>query len=146
MALNGRRSRKRKLKAEINVVPYIDVMLVLLIIFMVTTPLLNLGTDINLPDGNARSLTTPKDPVIVSIYADGSYALMTEPGNNQALTADDLTARLGAFQRQRGAEMVVLVNGDRDASYQTIMRGIDLISGAEITRVSLISKPDGTTR
>ena len=83
IATVGRRRRKHKLKNEINVVPYIDVMLVLLIIFMVTAPLLNLGTDINLPDSQARSLGTPKDPVIVSIYADGAYALMIEGAMGQ---------------------------------------------------------------
>ena len=91
MALHaaGRR-RKRKLKAEINVVPYIDVMLVLLIIFMVTAPLLNLGTDISLPQSRAKSLQTPQDPVVVSIYADGGYALMLERGRNRTIDAKDL--------------------------------------------------------
>ena len=63
----ARRHRKRKLKAEINVVPYIDVMLVLLIIFMVTAPLLNLGVDIDLPQSNAKSIQEKKDPVVVSV-------------------------------------------------------------------------------
>ncbi|MGI8560544.1 MAG: biopolymer transporter ExbD, partial [Luteimonas sp.] len=108
----GRRVRKRKLKADINVVPYIDVMLVLLIIFMVTAPLLNLGTDIKLPDSRARALQTPQDPVVVSIYADGAYALMIEK-NNQSLTGADLTARLGAINRQHDNDLLVLVNGDR---------------------------------
>ena len=91
---SGRRIRKRKLKAEINVVPYIDVMLVLLIIFMVTAPLLNLGTDINLPQSRAKSLETPKDPIVVSIYADGRLALMLERGKNREMTAADITAEL----------------------------------------------------
>lgn len=59
-ATSNRRARKRKLKAEINVVPYIDVMLVLLIIFMVTAPLLNVGVDVNLPQANAKSLEQEK--------------------------------------------------------------------------------------
>ena len=84
MALTtSRRHRKRKLKAEINVVPYIDVMLVLLIIFMVTAPLLNLGTDIKLPDSKAKALSTPKQPIVVSVYADGRYALMVERDNRE---------------------------------------------------------------
>ncbi len=136
----GRRKRRRKLKAEINVVPYIDVMLVLLIIFMVTAPLLNLGTDINLPDSKARSLGTPKDPVIVSVYADGGYALMIER-QNQSVTGDALTARLRAIHDQN-PDATVLVNGDRDASYQKIISAIDLINAAGVTRVSLISRPE----
>ncbi|MFZ5635557.1 MAG: protein TolR [Pseudomonadota bacterium] len=137
----GRRIRKRKLKAEINVVPYIDVMLVLLIIFMVTAPLLNLGTDINLPQSRAKSLETPKDPIVVSIYADGRYALMLERGRNRELSAADLVAELRAVHsRNDGA--TVLVNGARDASYQTVMSGIDLIKDAGIAKVSLVSLPE----
>ena len=133
----GRRIRKHRLKADINVVPYIDVMLVLLIIFMVTAPLMNLGTDINLPDSRAKSLSTPKEPVIVSVYADGGLALVTE-GQSQSYTAEDLVARLRAIHDQN-SEATVLVNGDRDASYQKIMHGIDLINDAGFTKVSLIS-------
>ncbi|MGN6152387.1 MAG: ExbD/TolR family protein [Lysobacteraceae bacterium] len=138
----GRR-RKRKLKAEINVVPYIDVMLVLLIIFMVTAPLLNLGTDIHLPQSRAKSLQTPKDPIVVSIYADGGYALMLERGRNRSVGAKDLVAELRAV-RQRNDDITVLVNGASDASYQTVMRGIDLIKDAGIAKVSLVSLPEDT--
>ena len=60
-----RTRKKRKLKAEINVVPYIDVMLVLLIIFMVTAPLLNLGVDIKLPQSTAKAVTVPKEPILI---------------------------------------------------------------------------------
>ena len=142
MALTSasRRHRKKKLKAEINVVPYIDVMLVLLIIFMVTAPLLNLGTDINLPQSRAKSLETPKDPIVVSIYADGRLALMLERGKNREMTAADITAELKAIHGQNDGT-TVLVNGARDASYQTVMQGIDLIKDAGITKVSLVSLP-----
>ncbi|GAA4793967.1 protein TolR [Lysobacter hankyongensis] len=137
----GRRIRKRKLKAEINVVPYIDVMLVLLIIFMVTAPLMNLGTDIKLPQSRAKSLEAPKDPIIVSIYADGRYALMLQRGKNREMTAADMVAELRAV-RSRNGETTVLVNGARDASYQTVMSGIDLIKDAGIDKVSLVSLPE----
>ena len=69
------RHKRMKLKSEINVVPYIDVMLVLLIIFMVTTPMLNANVDVNLPRANAKSLQDKKNPVIVSVGADGSLFL-----------------------------------------------------------------------
>ena len=68
---SSRRGRKRRLKADINVVPYIDVMLVLLIIFMVTAPLLNLGVDVSLPQSNAKSIQDRKDPLIVRVDRDG---------------------------------------------------------------------------
>ena len=137
--ISTRRRHRRKLKNEINVVPYIDVMLVLLIIFMVTAPLLNLGTDINLPDSNARSLESPRDPVVVSIDRDGGLALMIE-GHNQAITAPDLTARLGAIHNQN-PEASILIRGDGAASYQQVMDALDLVNEAGITRVSLLSRP-----
>jgi len=146
MALStSRRHRKRKLKAEINVVPYIDVMLVLLIIFMVTAPLLNLGTDIKLPDSKAKALSTPKTPIVVSVYADGRYALMVERGDNREMPGAEITARLRALHDQNG-EATVLVNGDRDASYQKVMSAIDLIKEAGFQQVSLISRPQEAAR
>jgi biopolymer transport protein TolR len=146
MALStSRRHRKRKLKAEINVVPYIDVMLVLLIIFMVTAPLLNLGTDIKLPDSKAKALSTPKTPIVVSVYADGRYALMVERGDNREMPGAEITARLRAIHDQNG-DATVLVNGDRDASYQKVMSAIDLIKEAGFQQVSLISRPQEAAR
>ncbi|MCD9027439.1 ExbD/TolR family protein [Luteimonas sp. BDR2-5] len=139
-SMSLRRAKRRKLKNEINVVPYIDVMLVLLIIFMVTTPLMNLGTDINLPDSRALSLGAPKDPIVVSVYADGALALMIER-DNQSVGAQDLVARLRAIHNQN-PEAAVLVRGDADASYQRIMNAISLINDAGVTRVSLISRPE----
>ena len=145
MALStSRRHRKRKLKAEINVVPYIDVMLVLLIIFMVTAPLLNLGTDIKLPDSKAKALSTPKQPIVVSVYADGRYALMVERDNREMAGAE-ITARLRAIHDQN-RDATVLVNGDRDASYQKIMAAIDLIKEAGFQQVSLMSRPQEAAR
>ena len=139
MSVTMRRHKRRKLKNEINVVPYIDVMLVLLIIFMVTTPLLNLGTDVNLPDSSARSLGAPKDPVVVSVYPDGRLALMVEQ-QNQELTRDDLMARLRAIHSQN-PEATILVRGDGAASYQLIMDAISAINEAGVTKVSLLSRP-----
>ncbi|MGO1541744.1 MAG: protein TolR [Luteimonas sp.] len=137
--ISTRRRHRRKLKNEINVVPYIDVMLVLLIIFMVTAPLMNLGTDINLPDSNARSLESPSDPVVVSVDHDGSLALMAE-GHNQSVTPDDLAARLSAIHNQN-PDASILIRGDGSANYQQIMDALDLVNNAGITRVSLLSRP-----
>jgi len=139
MSVRSQRRNRRKLKNEINVVPYIDVMLVLLIIFMVTAPLMNLGTDINLPDSNARSLESPKDPVVVSVYPDGALALMIE-NQNRSVTREDLGARLSAIHNQN-PDAAVLINGDATASYQQIMDALDAVNQAGITRVSLISRP-----
>ncbi|WP_394001399.1 ExbD/TolR family protein [Luteimonas sp. WGS1318] len=138
-SISLRRAKRRKLKNEINVVPYIDVMLVLLIIFMVTTPLMNLGTDINLPDSRAMSLGSPQDPVVVSVYPDGQLALMVEQ-QNTSVSREELVVRLRGIHTQN-PDATILVGGDGAASYQLIMNAIDSINEAGITRVSLISRP-----
>jgi biopolymer transport protein ExbD len=77
---SGRTRKRRKLKAEINVVPYIDVMLVLLIIFMVTAPLLNLGVDIHLPQSTAKAVQTDKEPIVISVDQGGKLYLTLGAG------------------------------------------------------------------
>ncbi|WP_267118728.1 biopolymer transporter ExbD, partial [Xanthomonas sacchari] len=81
------RRKRRKLKSEINVVPYIDVRLVLLIIFMVTAPLLSLSVDVDLPDSTARSVEGKKDPVIVTVDAEGRYTLTLQDGKPEKIAA-----------------------------------------------------------
>ena len=89
----GRRKR-RKLKAEINVVPYIDVMLVLLIIFMVTAPLLNLGVDIQLPQSTAKAVQADKEPIVVTVDKDGAYFLTLGAAQREAIDADTLVKKV----------------------------------------------------
>ena len=94
------RHKRRKLKSEINVVPYIDVMLVLLIIFMVTAPLLSLSVDVDLPQSQARAVDSKKDPVIVTVDAEGRYFLTLQGGKAEPLGGEELGARLAAFAAQ----------------------------------------------
>jgi biopolymer transport protein TolR len=138
-SFSGRR-RKRKLKADINVVPYIDVMLVLLIIFMVTAPLLNLGVDIELPQANARPLETERDPVIVEITADGRYFLTLEGARPEEIDEATLLAKVSAFVRQN-PQVPVLIAGDRRLDYGTIMQSLAMLQQAGVPRVGLMSAP-----
>lgn len=141
MGPHNRRLRKRRLKAEINVVPYIDVMLVLLIIFMVTAPLMNLGVDVELPRADARSITSgDKDPVVVSVDAAGNYFLTLEGAPQEALTPEQLEARVGAFVRNNPG-VPVYVAGDRNASYEVVLQAMALLKNADVPRVSLMSSP-----
>jgi len=140
MTHNGRRVRKRRLKAEINVVPYIDVMLVLLIIFMVTAPLLNLGVDIELPKSNAKTISQDKDPVIVSVDAAGNYFLTLQGAEQEALTAEALQAKVAAFVRQN-PDVPVYVAGDRSANYEVVLQAMVLLQNADVPRVGLMSAP-----
>ena len=139
-AMSSRR-KKRKLKAEINVVPYIDVMLVLLIIFMVTAPLLNLGVDIDLPQSNAKSIQEKKDPVIVSVDASGNYFLTVKSGSNEAVTAETLAAKVRGIVSQN-PDVAVFVAGDAKANYQKVMDALVLLQAADVKKVGLMSQPD----
>ncbi len=137
---SGRR-RKRKLKAEINVVPYIDVMLVLLIIFMVTAPLLNLGVDVNLPQSNAKSIQEKKDPVIISVDREGNLFLTIQGAKNEAVTPDQMVAKVRAFVANN-PNVSVLVAGDGNAPYQTVYNVLtDLQTKANVPRAGLMSSP-----
>ena len=143
LATGGRRHRKRKLKADINVVPYIDVMLVLLIIFMVTAPLLNLGVDIELPQSRARTIDQKKEPVIVSVDRDGNLYLTLQGAANQAVSADEMVARVGAFVRNN-KDVPVFVAGDGNASYQKVYDVLTLLqTDAGVPRAGLMSQPAG---
>ncbi|MCE7031135.1 protein TolR [Lysobacter sp. GX 14042] len=141
MGPHNRRLRKRRLKAEINVVPYIDVMLVLLIIFMVTAPLMNLGVDVELPRADAKSITSgDKDPVVVSVDAAGNYFLTLEGAPQEALSPEQLEARVAAFVRNNPG-VPVYVAGDRNASYEVVLQAMALLKNADVPRVSLMSSP-----
>jgi biopolymer transport protein TolR len=139
----SRRHRKRKLKAEINVVPYIDVMLVLLIIFMVTAPLLNVGVDVNLPQANAKTLEQKKkQPVVVQVDGDGNLALMYEGIDRpQAMGEAALLAKVGAFVKA-DPDLPVYVAGDGEVRYQAVYALMGKLQGeARVSRVSLMGSP-----
>jgi len=136
----ARTRRKRKLKAEINVVPYIDVMLVLLIIFMVTAPLLNLGVDIDLPKSNARSVETKKDPIVVTVDGDGTYTLKLHDSGSERVSAAELQGKVGAVVRAN-PEIAVFVAGDGKASYEKVYDAMVLLQTAGVQKVGLMSKP-----
>ena len=143
-----RRHRKRKLKAEINVVPYIDVMLVLLIIFMVTAPLLNVGVDVNLPQADAKSLEQSKQqPVVVQVHKDGQLALTYEGVDRpQKVDQAQLVAKVRGFVASN-PNIPVYVAGDRDVSYQTVYEVLSLLQrDAKVPRAGLMGAPAQTAK
>ena len=151
MTATGRRIRKRKLKAEINVVPYIDVMLVLLIIFMVTAPLLSLGVDVRLPQVAAASVEQPKQQVVVQVGSDGALSLIQrdEQGATSkiALDEDALIARVAAFNANNPG-LVVFVAGDGDARYDAVLQVLQrLRTEAKVEKATLLTQsPEPTAR
>ncbi|MCK7592643.1 protein TolR [Pseudomarimonas salicorniae] len=139
-SFSGHRRKRRKLKADINVVPYIDVMLVLLIIFMVTAPLLNLGVDIELPQSNARPIEQQKDPVIVEVTQDGRFYLTLEGAKSEEIDEQTLLIKIGAFVRQN-PQVPVLVGADRRIDYGTVMAVLGQLQQAGVPKVGLMSAP-----
>ncbi len=136
----GRRKR-RALKAEINVVPYIDVTLVLLIIFMITAPMLNLGVDIELPKSDARSLDIDSEPVLITIDQQGTMFLTLGSEPREAIDAEALTAKVAAFVRNN-PDIPVLVGGDGRVDYSQVYRVLTLLQQAQVPKVGLMSQPD----
>ena len=132
--------------AEINVVPYIDVMLVLLIIFMVTAPLLFQGVNVNLPTASAKPID-PKlqEPIVLSIDASGNYYLNIAPNPTQVISATDLTNRVTSeLKRSQGAApgRQILVKGDKNISYGKIIQAMVLLQHAGAPNVGLITQLD----
>ena len=145
MALNSgsRRHRRKKLNADINVVPYIDVMLVLLIIFMVTAPLLNVGVDVNLPQSDAKSLEqTKKKPVVIQVDSNGSLSLTYEGMDRpQAVSSDELVLKVKTFT-DVDKDQLVYVAGDREVNYQRVYEVLTLLqTQANVSRAGLMGDP-----
>jgi biopolymer transport protein TolR len=139
----ARRVRKRKLKSDINVVPYIDVMLVLLVIFMITAPLLNLGVDIDLPQSNAKALENKKEPVTVIVGKDGSYQLKLPDQGAESVDLPTLGAKVKALA-DANPDISVILAGDVEVPYGAVANAMNYVSAAGVERISLLSKaPEG---
>ncbi|KRG71495.1 protein TolR [Pseudoxanthomonas dokdonensis] len=136
----SRNRKRRKLKSEINVVPYIDVMLVLLIIFMVTAPLLTLSVDVDLPNSRARSLESKKDPVIVTVDGEGRYTLTLQDGKPEQIDATTLEAKLKAFVSEN-KDTPVFVAAPGTSDYQRVMDTMVMLQQAGVKKVGLMSQP-----
>ena len=131
-----RRHRRRPVMSEINVTPMVDVMLVLLIIFMVSAPLLTVGVPIDLPQTQAKSLDQDKEPLTVSVKVDGEVFLQ-----NSEIKVDELVAKLQAITQARGGlDERIYVRGDRKVDYGTVMRVMGRLSAAGFRRVALVTE------
>ena len=138
----GRRGRRRPVMSEINVTPFVDVMLVLLIVFMVSAPLLTVGVPIDLPQSQAKALEQNNEPLTVSVKVDGQVYLQNDP-----IKLDDLVSKLSAIITARGGNPneLIYVRGDRKVDYGTMMRVMGRISGAGYHRVALVTEVEQGT-
>ena len=127
--------------AEINVTPLVDVMLVLLIIFMVSAPLLTVGVPLDLPQSQAKSLDQDRDPLTVSVNLKGQVFLQ-----NSEITVEELVAKLNAITQARGGlDERIYVRGDRKVDYGTVMRVMGRLSQAGYRRVALVTEVEQGT-
>jgi biopolymer transport protein TolR len=131
-----RRRRRRPVMSEINVTPMVDVMLVLLIIFMVSAPLLTVGVPIDLPQTRAKSLDQDREPLTLSVNLQGQVFLQ-----NSEVPIDDLVSKLKAVTEARGGDDErIYVRGDRKVDYGTVMRVMGRLSSAGFRRVALVTE------
>jgi biopolymer transport protein TolR len=131
-----RRTRRRQVMAEINVTPMVDVMLVLLIIFMVSAPLLTVGVPIDLPQSQAKSLDQDKEPLTLSVNDKGKVFLQ-----NDEIALDALVPKLQAVAQARGGnDARIYVRGDKNVNYGAMMQVMGRLSSAGFHRVALVTE------
>ena len=130
--------RRRAVMSEINVTPMVDVMLVLLIIFMVSAPLLTVGVPLDLPQTQAKSLDQDKNPLTLSVNLKGQVFL-----NDNEIALNDLVTKLKAITDARGGlDERIFVRGDRKVDYGTVMKVMGRLYAAGFRRVALVTEVD----
>jgi biopolymer transport protein TolR len=132
-----KRGRRRAIMSDINVTPFVDVMLVLLIVFMVSAPLLTVGVPIDLPQSQAKALGQDKEPLTLSVTVEGKVFLQS-----QEIKLEDLIPKLKAVVDARGGNLndQIYVRGDKKVDYGTMMRVMGRISGAGYHKVALVTE------
>jgi biopolymer transport protein TolR len=130
------RRRRRAVMSDINVTPFVDVMLVLLIVFMVSAPLLTVGVPLDLPQSQAKSLDQDRQPLTVSVNVKGQVFLQ-----DSEIKIEDLVAKLKAVTDARGgADERIYVRGDKKVDYGTMMQVMGRLSAAGYHRVALVTE------
>ena len=140
MGIVSRKRRRKRLMAEINVTPFVDVMLVLLIIFMVTSPMMTRGVNDDLPKTDARPVNTETKPITVSIKADGSLYLGDTP-----VTPDQLVTALKAASNNDSSHRI-FVRGDAHIDYGRVMQVMGQITEGGFTHVALLAQQPANGR
>jgi biopolymer transport protein TolR len=139
MAMSGP-SREGGMMSEINVTPFVDVMLVLLIIFMVTAPLMTTGVNIDLPSANTPPVDVTGDQLVIGLAKDGSLTLARGTNTAQALTREQLEANLVEEGKQHPGQ-AVFVQADGALPYQEVMSLLELAKNSGIPKVGLVTQP-----
>ncbi len=135
---------KKPLKSDMNVVPYIDVMLVLLVIFMVTAPMITTGVKVDLPQASNSPIQSEDRPAIVTLKQDGKISLQYQDQPDHDLSIDELKTILTESQKQAEANkkhLTVLINGSEQRPYGEVMKLMSALQDAGLTQVGLLTAP-----
>jgi biopolymer transport protein TolR len=135
MEIGSRDNRDRGTMSQINVTPLVDVMLVLLVIFMVTAPMMQQGVQVNLPKAETKALTAPEESVVVSIEKSGGVYI-----NSAQIPAGELRAKLSEMFAKRSKKEVFL-KADKDVTYGEVVKTMAEIKGAGIERLGMVTEP-----
>jgi len=135
MEIGSRSNNSRETMSQINVTPLVDVMLVLLVIFMVTAPMMQQGVQVNLPKAETKSLPAPEESVIVSIERSGTVFI-----NSAAVPAGELRSRLAEMFASKSKKEVFL-KADKDVPYGDVVKTMAEIKGAGIERLGMVTEP-----
>lgn len=142
---SGRFERiKKPLKSDMNVVPYIDVMLVLLVIFMVTAPMITSGIKVDLPEANSQPIESKDAPAMVTLDQQGRYFLEYKGSSASPLSLDELKKTLQEAQlaaRAENKQLNVIINGHNTRPYGEVMALMSNLQDAGLTQVGLLTKP-----
>jgi len=135
------RHSKRKPMAEINVVPYIDVMLVLLIIFMITAPLIQQGVEIDLPKANAEVLKDEVEtPLVVTVDRQGQYFLDIGENTKESISAETLKVKVSSVLRNK-PKTPVMIRGDKEVPYGDVVEAMTTLQAAGVPSIGLMTDP-----
>jgi biopolymer transport protein TolR len=140
MAMDGSSQREGTTISQINVTPLVDVMLVLLVIFMVTAPIIQQGVQVNLPQAKAGAIPGTEDLLVVTVAKNGRVYL-----NDNSMTLDELGKKLRAIRKLQ-ADKQVYLRADQDVSYGTVMKTIAEIKQAGIERLGMVTRPPSEER
>ncbi len=132
--------RRRRQMADINVVPYIDVMLVLLVIFMITTPLLSRGVKVELPQAPAEPLSATEEPIIVNVDRDGRFYINYGADQDQPVSAGELVKRVRTLTKHQQPK--IYIGGDAGVAYGRVVRVMVLLQGAGVQNLGMITEPE----
>ena len=136
------RKQQRKMMSEINVVPYIDVMLVLLVIFMATAPMMTQGVSVDLPKTNSSPIASKDVPVTISVSADGNYYIDVGDNKHKATSLETVKKRVQLIHKQKPGTLF-LVEGDKNVPYGKVVTLMSELQSAGVGNVGLVTEPPG---